>query len=98
MVISSLVVVLVIYILAVPAVEHERDSPVSIDIYRPLSFSTALKWVKPKTRSIEVPSIRCRVHPRQNPANLGKMIRVETPGISRFKESLQSSVFEADNH
>ena len=98
MILTSLVVVLVAHVFAVSAVEAESDPPVTIDIDSPLSLAASLEPMKAKAWGVEIPNVASGLKPGQNPTDLRNVVRAQSSGISRFVESLQSSVLEPRDH
>ena len=91
-------IILVAYFGAVVTIEHECDSPVSIDSDCPLPPAAPLELVETKTWGVEVTNIRCCIEPCQYSPNLGHMIRFQTSFIPSLEESFQTSMLETDNH
>lgn len=91
-------IVLVAHIAAVVTVEYECDSPVSIDIDCPLALAATLELVETKTRRFEVADIRSSIQSRQDTPDLLDVTWVNASHIASFEESLQTTVFETDDH
>lgn len=98
MFLTSLMVVLIVHVVAIPAVEAEGNPPVSIDIDGPLPLSAAFEGMEPQPRGVEVPdACRC-LKPGQNPTDLRNVVRIQTSRITGFKEPLQPAVPKPYNH
>ena len=91
-------IVLVAHIAALVTVEHECDSPVSIDIDCPLTFAATLELMQSETRGVKIADIRSNIQSRQDSTDLLDVTGVDTSDIASFEESLQTTVFEADDH
>jgi len=98
MTVASLVVVLVVHVIAIPAIEVEGDTPIAIDIHSPLALSAALERVESQPWRVQVPK-GCRgLKPGQNSPNLQHMFRIQAPRFTGIKEPLQSAVPKPDDH
>lgn len=94
---SSLVVVLVVHLVAVPAVEAEGDPPVAIHVDGPLPSPASFERMQPQARSVEIPDASRNLEPSQNPTDLRNVVRVQPSCIPSLKEPLQPAVLEPDN-